>query len=152
MLALTHLVFAAICAFFLVNIFSFSHPVHFFLLFCFAALLPDIDHPGSTLGRKLWPLSLLISFFFGHRGFFHSLFVPLLFLGLAWYFNFLWIGLALAGGYCAHLVTDALTLSGVRPFWFGPKVKGIVRTGGLLELIFLFLLVVFFVALFLKTV
>lgn len=151
MLGITHIVFAAVCAFFLVNLFSFSHPVHFFLLFCFAALLPDIDHPKSILGRKIWPFSLLISFFFGHRGLLHSIFVPVFFLGLGYYFNVFWIGLAIAGGYCAHLITDALTVSGIRPFWFGPKVRGIVRTGGLLEIVFLFLLLLLFVGVFLKT-
>src|SRR3989344_9482222 len=103
MLGITHLLFAAILAFLLVNIFSFSHPILFFLLFCFAALLPDIDHPGSLLGKKIWPLSSVISFFFWHRGFLHSLFLPLAFLLLGWYFDSFWIGLALAGGYIAHL-------------------------------------------------
>ncbi|HIJ05383.1 MAG TPA: hypothetical protein HA370_04710 [Nanoarchaeota archaeon] len=145
MLGITHLLFAAILAFLLVNIFSFSHPILFFLLFCFAALLPDIDHPGSMLGRRLWPLSSVISFFFGHRGFLHSIFVPLAFLLLGWYFHAFWIGLALAGGYIAHLVTDMLTLSGVKPYWIGPRIRGFMRTGGFLEAVFFFLLLVFFV-------
>ena len=36
------------------------------------ALLPDIDEPHSTIGRKI-PGSFLFKFLFGHRGFFHSL-------------------------------------------------------------------------------
>ncbi|MDP3727893.1 MAG: metal-dependent hydrolase [bacterium] len=152
MLGITHLLFAVVFAFLFVNIFSFSHPIIFFLLFCFAALLPDVDHPGSTLGRKIWPLSSVISFFFGHRGFLHSIFVPLGFLALGYYLDVFWIGAAIAGGYCAHLVSDALTLSGIRPFWLGPKVRGIVKTGGLLEMVFFFLMLVFFVWLFVETV
>lgn len=151
MLALTHILLAGVFAFIIVNIFPLSHPVHFFLLFCFAALLPDVDHPGSVLGRRLWPLSWIISFFFGHRGFFHGLFVPILFLSLGYYFDLLWVGVALAGGYCAHLVGDMFTVSGVKPFWLGPKVRGFIRTGGFLEVIFLFLLLLFFIILFFKT-
>ncbi len=151
MLGVTHVLFAAVFAFLLVNLFSLSHPVHFFLLFCFAALLPDVDHPGSTLGRKIWPFSAVLSFFFGHRGLLHSISVPVLFLGLGYYFDMLWVGVAIAGGYCTHLAADMLTLSGVRPFWFGPRVKGIVRTGGILEMVFLFLLLLLFIGLFLKT-
>jgi len=151
MLGITHVLFAAVFAFLLVNFFSFSYPVHFFLLFCFAALLPDVDHPGSTLGKKIWPLSWVISLFFGHRGFLHSVFIPIAFLFLGWYFHLLWVGIAIAGGYCAHLVSDALTLSGIRPFWFGPKVRGIIRTAGFLEMLFFFLMLVFFIWLFFET-
>src|SRR3989338_4433837 len=104
MLGITHLLFAAILAFLLVNIFSFSHPILFFLLFCFLA-----------------------------------------FFLLGWYFHAFWIGLALAGGYIAHLVTDMLTLSGVKPYWIGPRISGFMRTGGFLEAVFFFLLLVFFV-------
>jgi inner membrane protein len=39
----------------------------------FAALLPDVDHPSSTLGQLISPVSKLISMMFGHRGFTHSL-------------------------------------------------------------------------------
>lgn len=152
MLGITHVLFAAVFALLLLNIFPFSHPIHFFLLFCFAALLPDVDHPGSLLGRKLWPLSSVLSFFFGHRGLLHSLFIPMALLFLGWYFQVFWIGLALAGGYIAHLAADMLTLSGVRPFWIGPKVRGIIRTGGFLEGLFFFLMIVFFVWLFFQTI
>ncbi len=151
MLGITHVLFAAVFAFLLVNIFSFSHPVHFFLLFCFSALLPDIDHTRSILGKKIWPLSCVISFFFGHRGLLHSIFVPVIFLGLGYYFDVFWIGLAIAGGYCTHLMGDAFTFSGVRPFWFGLKIKGIIRTGGLLEMLFFFLLFLLFAGLFFRT-
>ena len=139
----THLLIAIIFALFFIPFFSFVHYVVFSVLFLFAALLPDIDHPGSMLGKKLWPFSSLISLFFGHRGLFHSIFVPILFLFLGWYFQILWMGLAFACGYMSHLLADSLTLSGVKPFGVGPRVRGFMRTGGLLECVFFVLLLLF---------
>ncbi|WP_207458555.1 metal-dependent hydrolase [Azospirillum sp. SYSU D00513] len=37
------------------------------------ALAPDIDHPKSTLGSRLKPVSVPVSWLFGHRGITHSL-------------------------------------------------------------------------------
>ncbi len=39
----------------------------------FGALLPDIDEPNSTLGRKTLGISNALRALFGHRGFTHSL-------------------------------------------------------------------------------
>ena len=140
----THLLIAVVFALFFAPFFSFWTYVIFFIIFLFAALLPDIDHPGSLLGKKLWPFSLLISLFFGHRGLLHSIFLPLAFLFFSWYFHILWIGIALAGGYISHLIADSLTVSGVKPFGIGPRFRGIIRTGGLLEgILFLFILLFF---------
>lgn len=36
-------------------------------------LMPDIDHPNSTMGRRLWFLSRPINKIFGHRGFTHTI-------------------------------------------------------------------------------
>ena len=139
----THLLVATIFALFFIPFFSFAKYVVFFTLFLFAALLPDIDHPGSMLGKKLWPLSGIISLFFGHRGLFHSIFVPVLFLFLGWYFQVLWMGIALACGYMSHLLADSFTVSGVKPFGVGPRVRGFIRTGGLLEFVLFMLLLLF---------
>ena len=139
----THLLLATLFALFFAPFFSFEKYIVFFALFVFAALLPDIDHPGSMLGKKLWPFSLLISFFFGHRGLLHSVFVPAGFLFLGWYFGLFWIGLALAGGYISHLIGDSLTVSGVQPFGIGPRFRGFIRTGGVLEFFFMLGLLLF---------
>ena len=139
----THLLLAVLFVLPFAGFFSFGRYVLFFTIFLFAALLPDIDHPGSLLGKKLWPFSLLISLFFGHRGLFHSILLPLAFLFFGWYFSLFWIGLALAGGYISHLIGDSLTVSGVKPLGIGPKLRGFIRTGGLLEFFFMILLLVF---------
>lgn len=86
-------------------------------------LLPDIDHPESTMGRRLKPLSHVINTLFGHRGFTHTLFAWL----LTSYFLFVlsgWIPMSVKGyvlavfsgvivGYMSHLLLDMLTVSGV---------------------------------------
>ena len=148
MRGITHLLVAVLCALFFVGFFSFWQYAVFFFLFLLAALLPDIDHPGSMLGKKLWPLSSMLCLFFGHRGLLHSIFVPLAFLFFGWYFGFFWIGLAFAGGYMSHLLADMLTLSGVKPFGIGPRIRGFMRTGGLLESLFFLLLLFFLLWLF----
>lgn len=87
------------------------------------SLLPDLDHPGSILGRLFRIISLPLSKLCGHRGFTHSL---LAFCGLA----ILWetqitprwdisadIFHALLLGYLSHLIADILTPSGVPLLW-----------------------------------
>ncbi|ANU20341.1 hypothetical protein BBI15_08985 [Planococcus plakortidis] len=79
------------------------------------ALLPDICHGSSTIGRKLPFLSKIINGLFGHRTFTHSL----LFLLLA-VLLFETVGLheALAAGaivgMASHLVLDMATKRGVK--------------------------------------
>jgi inner membrane protein len=93
-------------------------------------LLPDIDHPGSTLGRKLPLISHLIRMFLGHRGFTHSL---LALAGSLWGLYYLDVHGVLhavsltsaTGAGCAslligsvsHLMADAMTKSGVPLLW-----------------------------------
>lgn len=87
------------------------------------SLLPDLDHTGSTLGKKLKFISYPLSRAFGHRGFVHS---PLLCLAIgillhSFYFSvpstfqpvYLGISLGITVGYASHLFLDALTVSGI---------------------------------------
>ena len=132
----THLVFALFIGSFLFSFFSES----FFFLFlvCIGALLPDIDHPESFFGRRIKPLSTFISEVFGHRGFFHSLFVPLLIYAiLAIVFDQFFIGLSLSVGYLSHLIGDAFTQKGVNflhPFSTF-KISSFLVTGSFVEYI-----------------
>ncbi|UDG80699.1 Inner membrane protein YdjM [Candidatus Hartigia pinicola] len=87
------------------------------------ALLPDIDHPFSTLGRLLRILSLPISKICGHRGFTHSLvaWLMLLIFCYQWLPN-IWLipndlTQAFLLGYISHLIADMLTLTGVPLLW-----------------------------------
>lgn len=88
------------------------------------SLLPDVDHPGSKLGRRLWWLAWPIHLLFGHRGVTHSLLAWVATTAMAVFL----IGQASAGaafavGFGSHLLGDAIT--GGVPFWW-PKVG---RTG-----------------------
>jgi|HigsolmetaAR206D_1030411.scaffolds.fasta_scaffold00003_122 inner membrane protein len=86
-------------------------------------LLPDIDHPGSTLGRRVRILSKPINMLFGHRGLTHTplalfLLTYLLFVCSGW-IPWEWKGyelsfcMGLITGYASHLLLDSLTLSGI---------------------------------------
>src|SRR3989338_3758403 len=120
--------------------------VYNFLLFCLlGGLLPDIDHSKSYLGNKSMGLSYVISKIFGHRGFFHSIFPPvILYLVFDW-LNYPLVALGLFVGYFSHLFADALTEHGVNFLYPVTKFKleGFVNVGGLGEyILFLILLIV----------
>jgi inner membrane protein len=82
------------------------------------SLLPDIDHPTSWVGRRLRPISTVVSRVFGHRGITHSavavvaLVVVLLYGGYARAMTS-----ALVVGYLSHLAADMLTPRGLRLAW-----------------------------------
>ncbi len=143
MLSKTHVLVALLLGLVIVKFVELVHPILFVLIFCIASLLPDIDHPGSILGKRLWPFSLVLQVLVGHRGILHSLFVPAGFVFLGYYTGYVWVGVAVAGGYVSHLAIDAFTFSGVS--FLGPfsgRTKGFMRTGGVVEAgIFLGLLV-----------
>ncbi|MBI3446451.1 MAG: metal-dependent hydrolase [Magnetospirillum sp.] len=105
------------------------------------ALLPDLDHPSSWLGRRLWVIAKPLSLLVGHRGITHSL------LAMAAGVALLTAlrpapGLArliepLALGYLSHIAADALTPAGVPLLWpwrqrFG---LGLCATGGAVEML-----------------
>lgn len=99
------------------------------------ALLPDIDHPNSALGRVIPFISIPVSAIFGHRGVTHSL-LAVAGLSIAlWYYGGLWFVPPLIIGYLSHLSGDLLCNSGVPLFW--PNRSKVVihlfNTGGLLE-------------------
>lgn len=87
-----------------------------------SALLPDLDHPNSLLGRRLPWISGPLSRLFGHRGFTHSL----LAVGAGiWGLGQFQPPGALAEvvkdgliiGYLSHLLGDWLTPAGIPLFW-----------------------------------
>lgn len=82
----------------------------------FGALLPDIDLPVSTIGRRLRLVSIPFGLIFRHRGFTHSLAALALVTLVAMHYGGLY-GVALALGYATHLLADMLTRSGVQLFW-----------------------------------
>ncbi|PKL19330.1 MAG: hypothetical protein CVV49_01235 [Spirochaetae bacterium HGW-Spirochaetae-5] len=92
------------------------------------SLLPDIDHPESTIGRIFSPLSKYIQRKYGHRTVTHSIFaimfisavlLPLLLIPrlLQWGSPF-WTGLYAAAllAFSSHIFIDLFNKSGVRIF------------------------------------
>jgi inner membrane protein len=100
------------------------------------ALLPDIDHPSSWVGRRLRLISRPLATVIGHRGMTHSAVAVLACLmGLRWQgFHRSTID-PLVIGYLSHLAADLLTTSGVRLAWPSPRRQAIplCRTGSLGE-------------------
>jgi inner membrane protein len=82
------------------------------------ALVPDIDHTGSMIGRKVPLLDNIISAVFGHRTFTHSLLFLfltfLLFRFTNWNIDF---EFGIFIGMFSHMVLDALTKEGIQFLW-----------------------------------
>ncbi|QIR16313.1 metal-dependent hydrolase [Shewanella aestuarii] len=104
----------------------------------FGSLLPDVDHPSSTIGKRVLFISIPLSAIFGHRQITHSIW-PI--LCVAWLVNFnnstsSAIVLCLSIGYLSHLLGDFFTDSGIPFFWplsFRFKSPLPVATGGPFE-------------------
>ena len=100
------------------------------------ALLPDIDHPGSWVGRRLRVISRPLAATIGHRGVTHSVVAVLACLMLL-----RWQGFSrgvidpLVIGYLSHLAADLLTSSGLRLAWPMRQRQAIplCRTGSMSE-------------------
>ncbi|BBP92260.1 hypothetical protein BsIDN1_58780 [Bacillus safensis] len=87
------------------------------------ALIPDLCHTKSKIGRKFPLLSALISSVFGHRTFTHSLLFLLIIYFLATTYipnDSLSIGLLV--GMASHLILDAGTVNGIK-FLFPASIK-----------------------------
>ena len=114
----------------------------FLLLFyactVFGALLPDIDEPGSYIGRKFPIFSHIFSAFISHRGFTHFLIIPITLLIIAYTNENQILKLVLYGiaiGVFAHTCGDMFTKGGIKGFFFPFFMK---RTIGLLPKTFRF--------------
>jgi len=142
MLAKTHIAFGILAGLVALKYVPISNQLLFIALVIVGVFLPDIDHYDSKVNRSL-KVTRIIPLFFGHRGFFHSIFAALLvFAGLWWWQGFIY-GAGIFVGYVSHLISDALTVSGVG--FLNPiahyKVKGIVQTGTITETFVFFLVI-----------
>jgi len=130
----THMAIGLLVALLVAPLFASDQKTLFVGLVVFASLLPDIDHSGSKINRIL-PLTKYAAKFFRHRGFFHSIFPPIIILGGAYYYNYLFIGQALAIGYLSHLLSDSFTKLGVNYLY--PisqfRVMGFIEVGTIWE-------------------
>ena len=139
MLAKTHIAFGILAGLVALKYVPISNQLLFIALVIVGVFLPDIDHYDSKVNRSL-KVTRIIPLFFGHRGFFHSIFAALLiFAGLWWWQGFIY-GAGLFVGYVSHLISDALTVSGVG--FLNPivhyKIKGPVQTGTVTETLVFF--------------
>ncbi len=140
MLFYTHLIFAFLSGLFAIRYFSISDQILFIILVLFSGLLPDIDSPNSKFGKYFKHLMP-----FKHRGFIHSLIVLPVIAFILYYFNYSRFSLPIIVGYISHLIGDAITKEGIMPFYpfSGFRIKGFIRTGGLIEqILFIALMVV----------
>jgi membrane-bound metal-dependent hydrolase YbcI (DUF457 family) len=90
-------------------------------LVALAAYAPDLDHAGSTAGKKVGRLGskVIRKAMGGHRGGTHSaVVVYLAYLASGWLlYGSRWAASAVAIGWAAHIFTDLLTVQGVRLLW-----------------------------------
>jgi len=101
------------------------------------AVIPDICHGGSKIGRTLPLLSKVVNVLFGHRSFTHSLLFLFIVAALL---NSLVVNEAVTAGILvgmiSHLILDMATKNGIK-FFFPVQVRVrfplTTRTGGKIE-------------------
>ena len=136
MLFRTHIVFSLMVYFLLSYVLEMPFWVLGFVLL--ATAFVDIDIKNSKFGNHWYfrPLQWMVK----HRGILHSLFFALLLSLFIGGFN-LWAGFGFFVGYISHLFLDCWTRSGVKLFWpLKFKVKGFVKSGGIVEQVMFVLL------------
>ncbi len=117
----------------------------FFLGACIiGAIIPDICHTGSKIGRKLPLLSHIIRLLFGHRTVTHSL-LFMIALGAVLSFFSVPTGIrsGLLIGIASHLLLDAATTRGIAFLWpikLKVRLPLYTRTGGSVEHVFMILI------------
>lgn len=108
------------------------------------SLLPDLDSPHSLASQLIPVFGGIISKLTSHRGILHSgLAVVILFLlgglvarvtGNSLAVLSFWSGMIF--GYIGHILADMLTVAGIRLFYpLKFKIRGFITTGGMVELI-----------------
>jgi inner membrane protein len=112
------------------------------------ALLPDIDHPKSSISRRAFIAGASLRLVVSHRGALHSLMAAGAAMLLASVSPADWseIILSAALGYSSHIFLDALTVSGVPLLWpWSRKFRLMrLRTGGLGERVFVIVIMASF--------
>jgi len=136
MMGKTHLAIGAVLALAMLPVLNPANKIVFVAIAVGCALLPDLDHPNSTINNRLI-ITKPISWFFRHRGFLHSIWpLAIGFLALSAY-NPVY-ATAFIVGYASHLIGDAITKEGINflhPFSTF-RIQGPFLTGTLAESIF----------------
>ncbi len=87
------------------------------------SLAPDIDEPGSWIGRRLWflawPIKLiaLVAPSLRHRGVTHFLILPIAMMVISVFLHNVLLA-AFAIGWLMHTVGDLLTVGGIRGYFY----------------------------------
>lgn len=113
------------------------------------ALIPDICHGGSKIGRQLSILSKIINLIFGHRSFTHSLlFLVIITFLMNTFLSYETVTAGLIVGMVSHYILDMGTRSGIQLFFpldFRVRFPLTTKTGSMVEnLIFSLLALVSF--------
>lgn len=124
--------------------FSIAHqPWYTFIpLAVLGSLLPDVDHENSKINRMM-PLTRWIPTLFKHRGFFHSIFPAIGIWALFHFTGYDIIGIPLAVGYLAHLLSDCLTRMGCNLLYpiTTLRIRGPIMTNGAMEYAVFFIMI-----------
>jgi|TARA_B100001971_G_C18145067_1_gene512603 inner membrane protein len=130
----THLAFGLLVSLLSINFFNIQNKLLFVLIAILFSIFPDIDERKSKIGREHKIISTIINFIFGHRGFFHAIYIPLILYFIFYYINNE-IGIAILTGYFSHLLADGLTKNGIRPLYpiINKKINGPIKTNSILE-------------------
>lgn len=142
MMYYTHAVFGIFIALIAIDIFQIKNKALFILIALFFSIFPDIDESRSRIGRKNKIISRIVSFIFGHRGIFHTIYIPLILFFILNIINFE-IAFASVIGYFSHLILDSLTKNGIKPFYpiISKKVNGFFKTNSIVEKLFFLALI-----------
>lgn len=136
----THLAFSLFIGLILIKILNIKNQILFLIFLLFFAVFPDIDEKTSKISKKIKLLSYPINFIFKHRGFFHTIYLPLILFLLFFIVNKI-LSIAILAGYLSHLFLDSLTKSGIKPFKpFKLKFYGFFKSGGFFDYFFFLLL------------
>jgi len=126
----------------------------FLIIACLASLMPDMDKEESKVGKRVKPLSWVLEKLFGHRNLFHSIF-PLLAILALFFYVLGWnvAGAAMLIGYASHLLIDSLNFAGIAPFYplSTKRIVGFVKTGGIVEHVLFFIILIADAVLLLRT-
>ena len=144
MMYYTHLAFGLLLSLLYIEFFDVESKVIFLFVALFFSLFPDIDESRSKIGSNNKILSKTINFIFGHRGIFHTIWIPVLLFLILLLFNVkAIIGIAILIGYISHLFLDAITKHGIRPFYpiYNKRISGFIRTNSIMEKIFFIIII-----------
>lgn len=150
MLIYTHLITTIFFILVFIENVSPEDKLPFILIALVATYIPDVDSRFSKIGhRKMFrPLQWFVK----HRGIFHS-FSFLLAISILLYYFYPITLLPFVLGYGLHLVLDGLTKQGIQPIYpFSWKVKGVIKTGGIIETTLFVLLLLGSLGLFLRMI